>query len=248
MKVTTSSKRPWSFTLRPNARPADDPALAANAANDPEVVAAAAAAGIDALDAEALEEAEDVDGVLELIGMQGPWMNMIQNVIFCEFLITLTLAASVWLPYIWGKITLLILANPIATLFWMPLQGISWTADLVVDTLLFAFSVTMLVLHFVFSIPTTLLSWALVWRPFFLDSSIVKTKSLVLARGSGSRLESSIQNTLQVFRPDLSTFSVVSHNALKMFEYRIAGFVSGVSSWLIRLGSIIHGQERQYRA
>ncbi|OQU94640.1 RING-variant domain-containing protein [Cladophialophora immunda] len=83
------------------------------------------------------DDAEDLDGILELLGMEGPIFGMVQNVIFSLFLITVTLSASVWCPYIWGKIALLFLSSPTSMLVKAPIFVLSRTADIVVDIIFF---------------------------------------------------------------------------------------------------------------
>lgn len=99
-------------------------------AQDPEVLQAAADAG---LDAEAIEDAEDLEGVLELIGMQGPLAGLAQTAVFCGFLITATLWMAIGLPYFFGKIALLFLGDPITSLIMTPLRIVSMFADAIVD-------------------------------------------------------------------------------------------------------------------
>jgi E3 ubiquitin-protein ligase MARCH6 len=70
------------------------------------------AADLDAQDIEAIEDAEDLDGILELIGIRGPIAGLIQNAIFCAFLVSVTIFAGVFLPYNIGRITLWTVANP----------------------------------------------------------------------------------------------------------------------------------------
>jgi E3 ubiquitin-protein ligase MARCH6 len=97
---------------------------------DPEVLQAAADAG---LDAEAIEDAEDLEGVLELIGMQGPLAGLAQTAVFCGFLITATLWIAIGLPYFFGKIALLFLGDPITSMIMTPLRIVSMFADAIVD-------------------------------------------------------------------------------------------------------------------
>ncbi|KAF2821882.1 hypothetical protein CC86DRAFT_373636 [Ophiobolus disseminans] len=103
------------------------------AAQDPEVAAAAAQAGIDVNDQEAIEDAEDLEGILELIGMQGPIVGLFQNVLFSAVLISATLACAVWIPYLWGKVVILMMGSPISLLIKLPLQIVATITDLIVD-------------------------------------------------------------------------------------------------------------------
>lgn len=105
---------------------------------DPEVLAAAAEAGIDPNDPEAADELEELEGVMELIGMQGPLSGLFQNAVFSAVLISATVAVMVWFPYLWGKVVLLFLANPIQFAVKVPLQFISGISNLTVDLCIFS--------------------------------------------------------------------------------------------------------------
>lgn len=110
--------------------PADPPA------QDAEVAAAAAQAGIDVNDQEAIEDAEDLEGILELVGMQGPLIGLVQNAVFSAVLISASLASAVWIPYLIGKVAILIMGSPIALLIKLPLRVIATLTDLFVDLVL----------------------------------------------------------------------------------------------------------------
>lgn len=103
---------------------------------DPEVAAAAAQAGIDLNDQDAIDDAEDLEGIMELIGMQGPLTGLFQNAMFSAVLISATLACAVWFPYLWGKVVLLFMGSPISLFIKLPLQFIAILADIIVDTAL----------------------------------------------------------------------------------------------------------------
>ncbi|GAP89800.1 putative E3 ubiquitin-protein ligase MARCH6 [Rosellinia necatrix] len=75
----------------------------------PDVVEAAVAAG---LDPEAVEDAEDFDGIMELIGMRGPIVGLFQNAVFCAFLVSISIFLGVFVPYNIGRVAAWILANP----------------------------------------------------------------------------------------------------------------------------------------
>ncbi|KKY36142.1 putative ring finger membrane protein [Diaporthe ampelina] len=82
----------------------------------------AAAAGIDA-EAEAIEDAEDLEGILELLGMRGPIAGLFQNALFCAFLVSITLFLGVFLPYNLGRLAIWLVANPAR-----PAELASWSA------------------------------------------------------------------------------------------------------------------------
>ncbi|PPJ54400.1 hypothetical protein CBER1_07762 [Cercospora berteroae] len=98
--------------------------------HDPEVVQAAQQAG---LDAEAVEDAEDLEGILELIGLQGPLIGLFQTSCFCCVLVIGSVGLTVAMPYMWGKLVLLIINNPFETLIKSPLRFISMCTDFLVD-------------------------------------------------------------------------------------------------------------------
>jgi E3 ubiquitin-protein ligase MARCH6 len=114
--------------------PDNDPPADPEPIPDPEVAAQAAAAG---LDAEAIDEAEDLEGLFELIGFQGPLIGLFQTSTFCTVLVTGTVFASVGLPYFWGKILLSMTSTPLLSLIKMPLAAVSFAGDLVLDTTIF---------------------------------------------------------------------------------------------------------------
>ena len=172
--------------------------------------------GINLNDPHAVDEAEDLEGILELIGMEGPIAGMIQNIIFSVFLITLTLSASVWCPYIWGKITLLFVAHPFSVFVKAPLFLLSKIADFVVDLGLFTLGWTGILLN---SITKTIQAATFRVLPRFsklLDTDLLERFALSLSQNSGARLEQSITKTILGFRPDLPTFSVQSHHVLRV--------------------------------
>lgn len=75
----------------------------------PDVVEAAVAAG---LDPEAVEDAEDFEGIMELIGMRGPVAGLFQNAIFCAFLVSISIFVCIFIPYNVGRVSVWIVANP----------------------------------------------------------------------------------------------------------------------------------------
>ncbi|KAF5968010.1 ERAD-associated e3 ubiquitin ligase doa10 [Fusarium coicis] len=93
----------------------DGPPLDAAAAGEPEEpqepedLGDGAAAG---LDQEAMEDLEDFEGVMELIGMRGPVAGLFQNAIFCAVLVSVTIFACIFVPYNFGRVSLWVVANP----------------------------------------------------------------------------------------------------------------------------------------
>ncbi|OAL38538.1 hypothetical protein AYO20_02188 [Fonsecaea nubica] len=164
------------------------------------------------------DDAEDLDGILELLGMEGPIFGMVQNVIFSLFLITVTLAASVWCPYIWGKIALLFLSSPTSMLVKAPLFVLSRTADIVVDIIFFVFGLTGFLLNQPIKIMHTMMSLAMPRLGGILDTTTLEGFSLDLSQKSGLRLEKTLSAAVLSLKPDLPTFSMQSHQALISFK------------------------------
>ena len=65
-------------------------------------------------EADALEDAEDLEGVLELIGLQGALVNLFTNAVFASVFVSCTIVIAVWLPFLTGKIALILLVHPLA--------------------------------------------------------------------------------------------------------------------------------------
>ena len=193
------------------------------------------AGGIDWNDPNAADEIEDLEGVLELIGMEGPLMGMIQNVVFSLFLITVTLTGSVWIPYIWGKITLLLIANPVVVLIKAPTFLISSTADLIADLFLFVLGL----LGLLFNSLTKMIKaiTALIFPPFsrLLDTELFEELALNATHQSGSRLEKTLTATAMTFSPDLPAFSIQSHRALMSFKIALGNGASLVGAACLHL-------------
>ena len=106
-----------------------DPQEEAAPAQDPEAAAAVAQAGLEDPD-NVVDDAEDLEGIMELIGMQGPLVGLFQNALFSAFLIGATVTAAVILPYLWGKLTLLGISRPIL-IVQIPVQLVSAVVDFV---------------------------------------------------------------------------------------------------------------------
>jgi len=96
---------------------------------DPPVGAAAAVPqGI--LDDEA---ADDFEGIMELVGMRGPLIGLVQNAAISSMLITATVAIGVTFPYVAGKTVMVVLAHPVLFFFQLPMKVVSFCAEFLVD-------------------------------------------------------------------------------------------------------------------
>lgn len=168
--------------------------------------AAAAAAGIDA-EAEAIEDAEDLEGILELLGMRGPIAGLFQNALFCAFLVSITLFLGVFLPYNLGRLAIWLVANPAR-----PVRILFSLSKLVQDTalLLMGFASTL-----VFGAVDTLFT---VIKPSATRPEMISQSM----QGSWNMTENAFQRLLDSMWTDLPfisadevrNFSTVSHVAL----------------------------------
>ncbi len=169
-------------------------------------------------EANAADEIEDLEGILELVGMEGPLMGMIQNVVFSLFLITVTLTGSVWIPYIWGKITLLLIANPVVVLIKAPIFLVSNTADVIADLVLFILGLSGLLFNSLTQLVKAVT--AHIFPPFsrLLDTELFEKLARNATHQSGTRLEKTLSATAMTLSPDLPNFSIQSHRALVSFK------------------------------
>ena len=184
-------------------------------AQDPEVLAAAAQAGVDPNDGEAIDEMEDLEGIMELIGMEGPLAGLMQNGMFCAVLVSLTIFFGVWTPYMFGKIFLTFLASPVS----LPLRLVriaSTSADMVVDTIVLLAGGLLYWVDAAVNILCQPLAWMLpALTPYINNKSVAQTSAGYAERALNRLMTTSLtagEGLPQVI--DLPTFSVVAHESL----------------------------------
>ncbi|KAH0536886.1 hypothetical protein FGG08_006289 [Glutinoglossum americanum] len=204
---------------RQQAQPEEDAGHAPNAADG----------GLDPLDAEAIEDGEDFEGVMELIGMRGPLTGLFQNGMFSAVLISTTVGAGVWFPYIWGKFVLLFLCHPITLLIKVPLRGVSFAADLIVDSVLFSTGSIVYWIDTFLRFCLTLVGFAMPMVKRYSRSTTISNATRGIAEGAIDRISKMVVSaSVQFSGADYPTFSVLSHEALRITEARITcafGFV-----------------------
>ncbi|KAG2220865.1 hypothetical protein INT45_004033 [Circinella minor] len=84
-------------------------------------------------DEEPFDLGEDIDGVLEAIGMRGSMWMLLQNSVLMSLMISLCLGVAVWIPYVIGRLVILI--RPIS-LFHTPIAILRFVTDHIVDFIL----------------------------------------------------------------------------------------------------------------
>jgi E3 ubiquitin-protein ligase MARCH6 len=165
-----------------------------------DVVEAAAAAG---LDPEAVEDAEDFDGIMELIGMRGPITGLFQNAIFCAFLVSISIFVGIFVPYNVGRLAAWILANPTRLV-----QMMFSSAKLVQDGVLLAVGYTSTFMFNIFEACRLLLG-------ITQGKQILRTLRLdarQLSNGALDRIIASIRSEIPAPSvSDVTHFSAVRH-------------------------------------
>ncbi|KAK7949449.1 hypothetical protein PG988_016088 [Apiospora saccharicola] len=169
----------------------------------PDVVEAAAAAG---LDPEALEDAEDFEGIMELIGMRGPIAGLFQNAIFCAFLVSMTIFFGIFIPYNIGRVAVWIVANPSRLL-----RIVFSFSKFIQDVVLFLVGFTMTAVLDLANLMRAL--WKIDHGREFLRSAA--TDARVLTNSSFNRLAEMFAGDAPWISPsEMRNFSAISHHAL----------------------------------
>ena len=186
---------------------------------DPEVLRAAAEAGIDPGDAEAVEDGEDLEGVMDLIGMQGPLAGLVQNGMFSAVLISLSVFFGIWIPYIAGKLVLVFLANPVSLLVKMPLKWVSATADMIIDLSIFMFGYFFYLVDAAVRLTVTPVGWILPIAKEVNRNKFIPMVAYKYTRSAAERLGRSFVATSTNFSDsDIPVFSILAHESLNNIQ------------------------------
>ena len=202
---------------------------AENPGQDPEVVAAAIQAGLDPNEVEGADDIEDLEGIMELVGMQGPLAGLVQNAMFCACLVSLTIFFGVWIPYVSGKLFLVFLAHPVSLLLKLPLRCAASTADTIIDAFTFSTACTFYWTDVIVRLLCTPVGWVIPPVAKISQSSFIADTAQIYAKGALERLMSMITTTGQVMlESDIPAFSVVAHESLLSIEGRARWFLHSV--------------------
>ena len=217
--------------------PADEGAVAGQ---DPEVVAAAIQAGLDPHDAEAAEDIEDLEGILELIGMQGPLAGLVQNAMFCAVLVTLTIMLGVWVPYISGKVFLVIVTHPVSLLLKLPLRWAASTADMVIDIFAFFAGSALHWIDTAVSLLCTPIGWLIPRLESVSQNKILANRAKVYAARALGRLAKSFIATGNILaESDIPTFSLIAHESLQLMETEVSRYLQMLCSCCVSFFNIV---------
>lgn len=184
------------------------------AEQDREMAEAVMIAGIDPNEPDAMDDAEDLEGIMELIGMRGPLLSLAQNAIFSAFLLALTVAFGVWIPYNIGRVSLILAANP-GSACKLPLRFVFWCAaflqDLAATILGFISYCFIAAVLFPLKLLNTVSpgSWVLN-KGLVLGSAALKVSNDAVER----ILHDTVNSLLNFKDSDMFTFSAASHESL----------------------------------
>ena len=84
------------------------------------------------------DDGEDLEGLLELIGAHGPIAGLFQNAVVSAILVTSVITCTIWFPYLWGKVFLVFLGNPVTLLLKLPVRFLLAVSDFIADFSLMA--------------------------------------------------------------------------------------------------------------
>ncbi len=217
-----------------------------NLAPNVEVAAAGADAALDPEEPEVIDEVEDFEGVMELIGMRGPILGLIQNGVFSAVLIISTVTGGVWIPYCWGKAVLLLIGDPMLYLVKLPIIAISAAADMVVDVSLLAIGSVTWWVNNSLGWALTPLSWIFPFITKYTYSAKVAALTLSVVKASLDRMAKVLVATGDNFSPtDYRMFSILSHEALRLTQSRISMVIRNSFHLLVTIGEHLCSQASQ---
>lgn len=221
----------------PRQRRAPAPNDAANPAQNPDVAVAAAAAaqgGLDPNPGEGVDEVEDMEGVMELMGMQGPIIGLIQNGMFCTLLIALTIATALWLPYMLGKLFIIMLAQPLNVLT-QPLRVFSTIADMVVDFCIFFAGCLWYWTDSAFSGLCSPIIWTIPQLRYLAGNKILAITARDYAERALARLAVASMNNSEILSRtlDIPRFSVIAHESLYQLQRQAVSSLE----WVLQRGT-----------
>ncbi|KAI0845942.1 hypothetical protein F5Y00DRAFT_245316 [Daldinia vernicosa] len=183
----------------------------------PDVVEAAVAAGIDP---EAVEDAEDFEGIMELIGMRGPIAGLFQNAIFCAFLVSISIFACVFVPYNFGRVSVWVVAHPTRLL-----RIIFSASKFVQDAVLLAVGYTSTIVFTLLEAFTVLLG--IDQGEQLIHDLRIETRHVAI-RALKRVLASFMSEIPLISVSEVRNFSAVSHEALIIIKSEIRYALSSV--------------------
>lgn len=221
---------------RPARAPAGpDPNLAAGLLppRDPEVVRAAREAGLDPEDIAAIEEGEDLDGLVELIGLQGPLIALIQHGMVCGAIVTLVVFFGIWVPYIVGKVVLVLMSNPLTLLVKLPLRWTSSLINILIDVGIFLGGNLFYWVDTLIRNTVAPVGWILPIFARMQQNTLIPDTAIALATRSIERLAKKFTVEDGFSDSDIPYFSVIAHESLVHMETSAYNATTISYQWLI---------------
>ena len=218
----------------------DAPVQDENAANGP-----APAPGL--FDIDAGDDVEDLEGVMELIGMQGGLGNLFTNAMFASVFVSCTIVIAVWIPFLFGKVALTMVAHPVS-LVEAPFRIVTFITNVVYDlgiivtASILQWLLLKPLLFFVDSwhdlLPSSLVRSA-VWPAFEMSTSNAVDRS-------SSRMMATLRSVLQGMDVAYSHLTFDSHLAVRALQRLVAQACEHVASatadaanfWLNNINSL----------
>ncbi|KAM0436615.1 hypothetical protein ACHAPT_002323 [Fusarium lateritium] len=213
----------WEFDLGDLGQ--DDAPGAGGVDDEPEDLGDAPGPG---LDQEAMEELEDFEGVMELIGMRGPIAGLFQNAIFCAVLVSVTIFACIFVPYNIGRVSVWILANPMRLV-----RLLFELSKLLQDAAVMAAGMASWVILNIIDMFTGIIGG-------FIGSQVVSARKAawMLWTSAGSRVLDYAFMDFPMSASEMQNFSAISHGALLAVKHNIGAIFTTISE---SLGFIVGG-------
>ena len=219
------------------------------AAENPEAVAGPAEAEVDPNGVEAVDDAEDLEGIMELVGMQGPLFGLIQNAIFCSVIVAVSIGLGIWIPYISGKLFLVFLTNPVSLLVKMPLRWIATTADMFVDICVFSAGSSFYWIDTIISFTCRPITRRIPDLTVITEQSSLAAAANNYAESAFDRLVKNLVATSGSFlESDIPTFSIVAHESLYTIEKGITSCMGRFSQAVVHVVNVSTKHELTERA
>ncbi|KAL6355954.1 hypothetical protein LRP88_09538 [Fusarium phalaenopsidis] len=204
----------WEFDLDDLGR--DDAPGAGGVDDEPEDLGDAQGPG---LDQEAMEELEDFEGVMELIGMRGPIAGLFQNAIFCAVLVSVTIFACIFVPYNIGRVSVWILANPMRLV-----RLLFELSKLLQDAAVMAAGLASWVILNIIDMFTGIIGG-------FIGSQVLSARKAawMLWTSAGSRVLDYAFMDFPMSASEMQNFSAISHGALIAVKQNIGAVFTTIS-------------------
>ena len=214
--------------------PEPNAAVERNQVQDPEVLAAAREAGIEpAALGENIEDFEDMEGIMELIGVHGPLEGLFQNAMFCALLVSVALILGVWLPFIVGTSFVTTVSDPVLFLFKGPALLLSFIADTLVDGAIVIVGWSFYLVHTAIRhaiMPVYIVSPKI--GNFLQDPAAGKVAISQVGHAAQRLSASFIQPSGEARTIDFAVISAIEHQALLTVESAIVRFIVSIAGSL----------------